>query len=210
MGGLAASLPEGPAQSTRFPRYQGNKMPPRIYTRTGDQGETGLFLGPRVGKDMPRIEVIGTLDELNAILGATRSGGLPGEIDTIVGRVQNELFLLGAEISAPDPGLLEIQRLQRRHVEALEHDIDRFAEKLPPLIDFILPGGMPSAAGLQWARTVCRRAERRLVTLLREVPEEISLVLLAYLNRLADLLFVLARVANWIADRPDVVWQKPM
>lgn len=184
-------------------------MPPRIYTRTGDQGETGLFLGPRVGKDMPRIEVIGTLDELNAILGSARSGALPAEIDPILERVQNELFVLGAEISTPDPSQLAMPRLERGHVEAIESDIDRFTEKLPPLTNFILPGGTPSAADLHLARAVCRRAERRLVTLLREVPEEISLILLAYLNRLADLLFVLARAANSLAHRPDVAWQKP-
>ncbi|MHB8902754.1 MAG: cob(I)yrinic acid a,c-diamide adenosyltransferase [Thermoguttaceae bacterium] len=183
-------------------------MPPKIYTRTGDQGETGLFLGPRVGKDMPRIEVLGTLDELNALLGATRSAGLPAEIDAVLGRVQNELFALGAEISAPNPSLLRIQRLERRHVESLEQDIDRFSENLPPLADFILPGGAPAAAGLHLARTVCRRSERRLVTLLREIPEEVSLVLLAYLNRLADLLFVLARSANLVAGCPDTLWRK--
>ncbi len=191
-----------------IPRTQGSTMSPKIYTRTGDQGETGLFLGPRVGKDMPRIEVIGTLDELNAVLGASRSGGLPGEIDAVVARVQNELFVLGAEIAAPNPGLLTIGRLQRQHVEALESEIDRFSEALPPLTDFILPGGTSSAAWLHLARTICRRAERRLVTLLREVPEEISLVLLAYLNRLADLLFVVARVVNRMADCPDVAWKK--
>ncbi len=182
----------------------------RIYTRTGDQGETGLYLGPRVGKDMPRIEVIGTLDELNAVLGAARSGGFPGEIDAVVARVQNELFAMGAEISAPNPALLTIPRLQRHHVEAIERDIDHFSESLPPLNNFIVPGGTPAAAWLHLARTVCRRAERRLVSLLREVPEEISLALLAYLNRLADLLFVMARLANHLVDRPDILWQKPV
>ena len=184
-------------------------MPSRIYTRTGDQGETGLFLGPRVGKDMPRIEVIGSLDELNAILGIARAHTLPDEIDTVVGRVQNELFLLGAEISTTDPAQLEMQRIQRSNVEALETDIDRFTDVLPPLTEFILPGGSLAAANLHLARAVCRRTERRLVTLLREVPEEIALVLLAYLNRLADLLFVIARAANSSANHPEVMWQKP-
>ena len=184
-------------------------MPPRIYTRTGDHGETGLFHGPRVGKDMPRIEVIGALDELNAILGVARSRSLPDEIDTIVERAQNELFVLGAEISTPDPSQLGMERLERRHVEAMESDIDQLTEKLPPLTNFILPGGVPPAADLHQARAVCRRAERRLVTLLREVPEEVSLTLLAYLNRLADLLFVIARAVNSAADCPDLPWQKP-
>jgi cob(I)alamin adenosyltransferase len=158
---------------------------------------------------MPRIEVLGTLDELNAMLGIVRTKGLPGEIDTIVQRVQNELFVLGAEISAPDPEQLGMPRLERRHVEALEREIDRFTEMLPPLTDFILPGGTPAAADLHLARAVCRRAERRLVTLLREVPEAISLILLAYLNRLADHLFVVARAANSMADCADVAWEKP-
>lgn len=184
-------------------------MHPRIYTRTGDHGETGLFHGPRVGKDMPRIEVLGTLDELNAVLGVSRSKSLDEEIDAIVQRVQNELFVLGAEISTADPAQLAIPRLERRHVEALESDIDRLSETLPPLTAFLLPGGTPAAADLHLARTVCRRAERRLVTLLRAVPEEISFVLLAYLNRLADLLFVIARAANSRANRADTLWQKP-
>lgn len=184
-------------------------MSPRIYTRTGDQGETGLFLGPRVGKDMPRIELLGTLDELSAILGAARSETPPAEIDAIVYRVQNELFLLGAEVSAQDPRQLGMPLLGGEDVQVLEGDIDRLSEKLPPLNDFILPGGTPLAARLHLARTVCRRAERRLVTLLREVPEDLSLVLLAYLNRLADLLFVLARYANLIAGCPDIPWKRP-
>lgn len=196
----------------RWPRpheIPGTTMPPRIYTRTGDQGETGLFHGPRVGKDMPRIEVMGALDELNAILGLARSRSLPDEIDTILNRVQNELFVLGAEVSTPDPSHLGMQRIGRQHVEALESDIDRLGDALPPLTVFILPGGTLSAADMHLARAVCRRAERRMVTLLREVPEDIALVLLAYLNRLADLLFVIARTVNLAANCPDVPWQKP-
>ncbi len=184
-------------------------MPPRIYTRTGDQGETGLFLGPRVGKDMPRIELLGTLDELSAILGAARSEAPPAEIDTIVYRVQNELFLVGAEVSAQDPSQLGMPLIGGENVQVMEGDIDRLSENLPPLSDFILPGGTPLAARLHLARTVCRRAERRLVTLLREVPEDLSLVLLAYLNRLADLLFVLARYANVVAGSSDIPWSRP-
>lgn len=184
-------------------------MPSRIYTRTGDQGETGLFHGPRVGKDMPRIEVIGTLDELNAILGVTRSCSLPDEIDTLLQRIQNELFVLGAEVSTPDPAHLAMPRIERRHVEFLESSIDRLSEDLPPLTNFILPGGTASAAQLHLARAVCRRTERRMVTLLREVPEDIALILLAYLNRLGDLLFVMARAVNSAANWEDIPWQKP-
>lgn len=185
-------------------------MPSRIYTRTGDQGETGLFHGPRVGKDMPRIEVIGTLDELNAILGVARAASpLPDEIDSMLQRVQNELFVLGAEVSTPDPAHLTMPRIARRHVEFLESSIDRLTEDLPPLTNFILPGGTGPAAQLHLARAVCRRAERRMVTLLREVPEDIALVLLAYLNRLGDLLFVIARAVNSASNCQDTLWQQP-
>jgi cob(I)alamin adenosyltransferase len=158
---------------------------------------------------MPRIEVIGALDELNAVLGIARAGSLPETLELVLERVQNELFVLGAELSTPDPDQHPMQRIERRHVEGLESDIDGLSEQLPPLTDFILPGGTKAAADLHLARAVCRRAERRLVTLLRELPEDISLVTLAYLNRLADLLFVTARVANASANRPDIPWNKP-
>jgi len=180
----------------------------KVYTRTGDQGETGLFHGPRVGKDMPRIEVVGALDELNALLGLARAGDLPDEIDPVLQQIQNELFDFGAEVSTPQPDEHGTRSIHRRHVEALEATIDRFSDQLPPQRQFILPGGTQSAAQLHHARAVCRRAERRLVTLVREAPEDISLVLLSYLNRLGDLLFVLARAANALAGRPDTPWRK--
>lgn len=184
-------------------------MPPKIYTRTGDHGETGLFHGPRVGKDMPRIEMVGVLDELNALLGLARTGDLPEVIDQIVERAQNELFVLGAEVATPQPDKHGLQRIERQHVEQLEADIDELTDRAPPLTVFILPGGTRQAAELHLARAVCRRAERRLVTLLREAPEDISLTLLTYLNRLGDLLFVLARAANAAAGRVDIPWRKP-
>ncbi len=180
----------------------------KIYTRTGDLGETGLHRGPRVGKDMARIEVLGGLDELNALLGVVRSGSPTGLVDRVIGRIQSELFEIGAEISTPQPSRYGTRTVQRQHIEALEADIDRLEAELPPLKDFILPGGTRTAAELHLARAVCRRAERRLVTLVRQSEEEISLLLLAYLNRLGDLLFVLARAANLEARFSDVPWRK--
>jgi cob(I)alamin adenosyltransferase len=181
----------------------------KIYTRTGDLGETGLFAGPRVGKDMPRIEVCGTIDELNAVLGTVRAEPLRAEVDTLLDRVQNELFAVGAELATPDPAAQGVRWIGPEQVKALEADIDRHEQALAPLGQFILPGGTRVAAMLHLARTVCRRAERRLVTLIRRSEDPISLVLMAYLNRLSDLLFVLARDENAQAGRPDVVWRKP-
>ncbi len=181
----------------------------KIYTRTGDLGETGLFAGPRVGKDMPRIEVCGAVDELNATLGMARADTLDPDTDRILERVQHELFAIGAELATPDPARHGVQWIKREHVLALEADIDRRDAELPPLREFILPGGTRTAALLHLARAVCRRAERRLVSLIRHCEEKISLVLIAYLNRLSDLLFVLARAENARAGRGDVAWRKP-
>jgi cob(I)alamin adenosyltransferase len=180
-----------------------------IYTRTGDLGETGLFAGPRVGKDMPRVEVYGTIDELNAVIGLVRTEPVGEAIEPVLERVQNELFQIGAELATPDPVARGTRWIGREHVRVLEAEIDRFDATISPLSGFILPGGTRAAALLHVARTVCRRAERRLVTLVRHSEEPISLPLMAYLNRLGDLLFVLARVANAQAGRPDTLWQKP-
>jgi cob(I)alamin adenosyltransferase len=181
----------------------------KIYSRTGDLGETGLYAGPRVGKDIPRIEALGTIDELNAMLGLVRTEALAAPLEAVLERVQNELFEVGAELSTPDPAAQRTRTIGPAHVQALEADVDRLESGLAPLDGFILPGGSRAAAGLHLARAVCRRAERRLVGLVREAPEEVSLVLMAYLNRLADLLFVLARAANAQAALPDVAWKKP-
>jgi len=180
-----------------------------IYTRTGDLGETALLNGPRVGKDMPRVEVYGTVDELNAVLGLARAESAGEAIDRVLERVQNELFQIGAELATPDPVAQGTRWIGREHVRALEQDIDQFDATVPPLGQFVLPGGTRAAALLHLARTVCRRAERRLVTLIRHSEEPISLPLLAYLNRLGDLLFVLARVSNARAGQADVPWTKP-
>ncbi len=180
----------------------------KIYTKTGDSGQTGLFGGPRVGKDNPRIEAYGAVDELNAALGLARTEPLPVEIDRLLARVQNELFDLGAELATPNPAAHGTDTLGPSQIAALEQAIDRHEAGLAPLKEFILPGGTRGAALLHVARTICRRAERRLVTL-RETPNErISPHLLVYLNRLGDLLFVLARAVNAAAGVPDVPWRK--
>jgi cob(I)alamin adenosyltransferase len=178
----------------------GNRLT-RIYTRTGDGGTTGLADGSRVSKDAPRIEAIGAVDELNSALGVLLAESLPDAArDCLVG-VQNDLFDLGGELSVPGHALMS-----KAHVERLEHALDRVNAGLPPLKDFILPGGTRAAALAHLARTVCRRAERRLVTLSRK--QKLAPALPAYLNRLSDLLFVLARELNRVAGKPDVLWQQ--
>jgi cob(I)alamin adenosyltransferase len=178
----------------------------KIYTRTGDEGDTGLFGGPRVRKDAPRIEAYGTVDELNAALGLARAANQPPEVDTVLLRVQHELFVLGAELACPQPTAAAVPRVDAAQVAALEAEIDRFEAGLPPLKQFILPAGASTAAHLHLARTICRRAERRVVAL--AAIEPLSPVLVQYLNRLSDLLFVLARAANHAAGQPDVPWQR--
>jgi cob(I)alamin adenosyltransferase len=178
----------------------------KIYTKTGDSGLTGLFGGPRVSKDSPRIEAYGTVDELNASLGLVRCQELPEDLATLVARFQHELFDLGAELATPDATKLGPRRLGPEHSEALEQAIDRYEAELPPLKQFILPGGSPAAAGLHVARVICRRAERRVVGL--AAVEPVSPTLIVYLNRLGDLLFVLARVANLRGGQADIPWQR--
>ncbi len=180
----------------------------KIYTRTGDGGETGLFGGPRVPKDTLRLEVCGQLDELNSALGLAAAEPLPASLAAVLTRIQNELFELGAELAAADPEAMGMATVSAAHAARIEADIDRFEIDLPPLRQFILPGGTRPAAALQVARSVCRRAERRLVTLVRNGPEPISPQALTYLNRLGDLLFVMARAANAHGGKPDVPWQR--
>lgn len=183
----------------------------KIYTKTGDQGKTSLYGGQRVDKDHLRIATFGDVDELNAQLGVVRSeiagqsAGL-AEIDDLLGNVQNQLFDLGAELATPEPTAKGTQLLCAADVTALEQAIDRWEAKLPSLKQFILPGGSKAAANLHVARCICRRSERALVALIRETtvrPE-----LMVYLNRLSDLLFVLARSANHLANIDDVPWRK--
>lgn len=178
----------------------------RIYTRTGDRGETALFGGDRVAKDDVRVEAYGTVDELNAALGLARAACRDQALDRQLARIQNELFELGADLADPRSGAGEkVPRLTDRHVQALEAEIDAFTAEVPPLRRFVLPGGGEVGAGLHLARTVARRAERRVVTLARsaEVPE----VAVRYLNRLSDWLFAAARAANHRAGAPEVTWE---
>ena len=179
-----------------------------IYTRTGDRGETALFGGPRVGKDIARVEAYGTVDELNCVLGLARAEPLPEPIDRLLERLQNELFEVAAELATLDPLAHGTRSIGQEHVGALEAEIDRYAARLPELKEFVLPGGSRAGAALHLARAVCRRAERRLVTSIRGSQTPISPALLAYLNRLGDLLFILARAVNAQAGRAEAAWRK--
>lgn len=184
----------------------------KIYTKSGDDGLTGLFGGGRVAKDDARIEAYGTVDELNAAIGVARAARMPADFDAILASAQNDLFVAGAELATPTEALAKLDqrsdRIGHRHSERLEAAIDRFEERLEPLREFILPGGDPAGAALHLARTICRRAERRIVTLRRIESEAVSDALIVYLNRLGDLLFVLARAASAAAGVRDVPWQK--
>ena len=184
----------------------------KIYTKPGDSGQTGLFAGPRVMKDDHRIEAYGTVDELNAVLGWVRVEGAAsasdaGTMDRLLARIQAELFGIGAELATPDPQTHGTELIQESHVAALEAAIDAYEAQLQPLQNFILPGGSRTAAAMHVARGVCRRAERRVVTLRQHDPNVADRVL-RYLNRLSDLLFVLARAANAQAGVADVAWKK--
>ncbi|WP_254511780.1 cob(I)yrinic acid a,c-diamide adenosyltransferase [Anatilimnocola floriformis] len=181
----------------------------KIYTKTGDTGETGLFAGPRVRKDNPRIEAYGEVDELNAVLGLARCEPLPPAIEQTLAAVQNELFAVGAELATPDPVKMGTAWISGTHVAALEQAIDELETHLPPLRQFILPAGNRGACTIHIARGVCRRAERRLVTLANEPNIEISELLIRYLNRLSDYLFVAARATNVLAGEKEIPWQKP-
>jgi len=179
----------------------------KIYTKTGDAGETGLFGGPRVRKDHARIEAFGTVDELNSQLGVARSLAVAAAFDPLLRRVQADLFELGAQLATPPaPGRSVDERITAAHVTVLEAEIDALEAELAPLTHFILPAGTALAAALHVARTVCRRAERRVVTLAAEVGDTIPANAIEYLNRLGDLLFVLARVANHRGGVADDQW----
>jgi cob(I)alamin adenosyltransferase len=181
----------------------------KIYTKTGDSGETGLVGGERVWKNSPRLEVCGTYDELNAVLGFARSAAsLPDDVSRLLEQFQNDLFNAGSEIATAPPAGPRCPVLGQEHVRRIEDAIDRFEATLPPLSAFILPGGCHAAALLHVARTICRRAERRLVALQQTEPDAISSSQLVYLNRLGDLLFVLARAANQQTGVSDSPWRK--
>ncbi|MGA9116108.1 MAG: cob(I)yrinic acid a,c-diamide adenosyltransferase [Bacteroidota bacterium] len=178
----------------------------RIYTRTGDRGDTSLFGGQRVPKDALRIEAYGTVDELNSMLGVVRSGSPDARVEAILETTQNTLFVLGADLATPLSAVPKgIRRIESRDVLRLEKAIDALEADLKPLRSFILPGGSPVASGLHLARTICRRAERVVVRLSRN--EDIGEAIPVYLNRLSDLLFVLARWANNAAGVPETRWK---
>lgn len=174
----------------------------RIYTRTGDSGETGLGDGSRVSKAGPRIAAIGAVDETNAAIGIARLDA-EGEFDAMLARIQNELFDLGADLSVPGQAAADRLRISGTQVERLEREIDGMNEKLAPLTSFILPGGGALAAHLHLARAICRRAEAAMVVLNRD--EALNPHALRYINRLSDHLFVLARAAN-DGGMGDVLW----
>lgn len=189
-------------------------VPVKIYTRNGDGGETGIWGGMRMAKDEARMEAIGSVDELNATVGLAAASAqeavgslhdgdpLPG----LLGSVQQDLLVAGTELMAPSregPGA-DLPRLTGEEVTRLEAAIDDLTARLPELRNFIVPGGTDTAARLHLARAVCRRAERRLTTLRRS--QDVSPDVCVYLNRLGDLLFVLARYANHVADTADIIW----
>jgi cob(I)alamin adenosyltransferase len=171
----------------------------RIYTRTGDEGETSLGDLSRVPKTHPRVVAYGAVDELNSQLGLALAAGLPEEMRAVLERIQNELFDLGADVSVPGS---EGLRVTAGQVEALEADCDRFNAELPPLKSFVLPGGAEAAARLHVARTVCRRAELEALR-----AGDLSRLVPVYLNRLSDLLFILARAANAAAGQAEPLWK---
>ena len=175
----------------------------KIYTRTGDRGTTGLVGGKRVSKDSPRLWAYGTVDELNSAIALARAFRPDKKTDAVLAGIQNDLFDLGAELATPGKPL---PRITPRHIDALEKLMDACNAKLGPLREFILPGGTPVAAQLHVARTICRRTERFCVRLSRE--EKIGALVIPYLNRLSDALFVLARWVNYQAGKKDTFWRK--
>lgn len=179
----------------------------KIYTRTGDKGDTGLFGGGRVSKSHPRVEAYGDVDELNAAIGLARAIELMPRIDEVLVPLQRDLFAIGALLATPDQEKmkrhLDKANIDERRIAELEHAIDEGDRELEPLKSFILPGGTPKSAALHVARTVCRRAERRVIAL---ENEDIPAIVVVYLNRLSDLLFTLARVANRRAGAGEVTW----
>jgi cob(I)alamin adenosyltransferase len=176
----------------------------RIYTRGGDRGETSLGDGTRVPKVDCRIAAFGSVDELNSQIGVVLAGEVPDEPRTVLTRVQSELFDLGADLSVPF-GVADRLRITEEQIETLENDCDRFNAGLPELTSFVLPGGTEAAARLHVARAVCRRAERDALAAAEELG--INHLALVYLNRLSDLLFILARTANAAVGSDEPLWK---
>ncbi len=181
----------------------------KIYTKTGDTGETGLFGGARIPKNSLRIDTVGTIDELNACIGTARSQIADEAIDNLLHRIQNELFNIGADLATLDSHTKSNQlRISEDFVGALEKDIDRLENQLAPLRNFVLPAGSVAGSTLHLARTVCRRSERSVVTLADS--ESINPTILPYLNRLSDFLFVLARFVNSRLGKTEPLWESPL
>jgi cob(I)alamin adenosyltransferase len=198
---IDSSRHQEPSRRARF-------SPVKIYTKTGDLGDTGLFGGGRVPKDDPRVEAYGDVDELNAVIGMARAVELMPRVDELLVPVQRDLFAIGALLATPDREKmaqhLQKARIDDRRIAELEQAIDDAEAELEPLRAFILPGGTPKAAALHVARTVCRRAERHVVRLQHTV--ELPGLTVIYLNRLSDLLFTLSRLANRRAGAGEVTW----
>jgi cob(I)alamin adenosyltransferase len=180
----------------------------KIYTGQGDRGQTRLPDGPPISKGDPSLEACGTIDELGSAIGLVRAEPLPDEVDGLLEQVQHALFELNSELAHPLRAEDPSQAIGPADSKAIEAAIDRFQAELEPLTQFILAGGTRTAATLHMARTICRRAERRVVALGQSQPDRVTQSQLVYLNRLSDLLFVLARVANARAGRPDVQWRQ--
>lgn len=178
----------------------------KIYTKTGDAGETSLFDSTRVSKADARVDAYGEVDELNACLGVARAAGVDADVAAIIEQLQKDLFALGARLA--DPSARIAARVVKAavtdaDVQRLEQTIDRLESELSPLRRFILPGGSPAGAALHFARTVCRRAERRVVGL---GTDQVEPIIVTYVNRLSDLLFVMARAVNQRAGAPETEW----
>lgn len=179
----------------------------KIYTRTGDNGETGLFGGRRVSKDSVRIEAYGTVDELNASLGVALSATEDPRLASLLTGVQHTLFILGSDLATPpETKNVQLRRISEHDVAAIEEQIDVLEAALEPLRNFILPGGSEISSRLHMSRTICRRAERCIVQL--SGMEDINTFDIHYINRLSDYLFVLARYANQLAGQTDIEWQQ--
>ncbi len=180
----------------------------KIYTKTGDEGMTSLFGGERVWKDHLRIEAYGSVDEINSFIGLALCEIADDDIRQTLHNIQNNLFVVGADLASPrgkENKVSSVSRVEKDFYEKVEKEIDRFNDKLPVLKHFILPGGTKGAALLHIARTICRRAERKVITLGK--AEEIGSDISIYLNRLSDFLFVLARYENHVSQTPDVEWK---
>ena len=179
----------------------------KIYTKTGDDGSTSLFRGGRVFKNDERLEAYGTVDELNSVLGMAVSEISNNELKSVFKEIQNYLFTIGADLATvSEYENVTYTRLENNLTQRLEHFIDNYDTKLPELKNFILPGGTKAESILHLARTVCRRAERRVVQLAKN--HEINNEIVIFLNRLSDLLFVLSRYENFVNNTPDVQWEK--